>query len=682
MTSTTRKLAAIMFTDIVGYTSLMDSDEDRAFEIVRNNRRIHWRLIKKYRGKFLKEMGDGILASFPSNTDAALCALSIQQTARQLNIPLRIGIHMGEVIREKKDILGHGVNVASRVQGMAETNEIAISEIVYHDIKNKKGILFTCYGEHLLKGVKNPVTIYGIDAEKDGELDFTFDTGELIKPIDIIKKTMVVGVLLAMIVFTLIYFFFSPINNSSKKAKYSLAVFPILNISADSTNDYFSQGLTEGMITTLANIKQLSIRSSDAVIKLGDTISANLKGKLLDVDYILEGKANKQPHVASILFTLRDVKKDTYIWGNTYEKGLNELTELPGVVTNDIVRTLGLQIPTTEKERIEQRISKNYTAYDYYLRAVHEDRNWSVDGSYKTIEYLEKAIELDPEFSEAYSLYAWQWVQLSVSYPVISTKEALNKALPAAQMAIKYDSLSSDAYIILAAIYHNLKWDFEKAEVSFMKSLEINDWGEAPIYQCYCIIVEYFVTMHRLQEANDIIRKTVDNKTANFSEYSYLGIMQLGQGNYEEAARLVEKQIHYITPSWLIYSLLGIMYHYAGEFETAIQKLEIGFDMTDKRPGKLLSRLAMAYYQMEQNEKAFEILGELLDRHKQGEYGLAYPIALIYNEMGDEENTFKWLNIHYENREAYLLYIGYIDFPNLRNHPRFIDLLNKIGFDV
>ena len=123
-----RRLAAIMFTDIVGYTSLLNKEEKKAFDILRKNRRIHWKLIRKYHGRWLKEMGDGILASFSSTTDAVLCANSIQKACQEINIPLRIGIHLGEVIFEKKDVIGDGVNIASRIQGTTDTGGIVVSK--------------------------------------------------------------------------------------------------------------------------------------------------------------------------------------------------------------------------------------------------------------------------------------------------------------------------------------------------------------------------------------------------------------------------------------------------------------------------------------------------------------------------------------------------------------------------
>ena len=164
-----RRLAAIMFTDIVGYTALMGSDEDKAFQLLRKNREIQRPIIKKYRGEWLKEMGDGILASFHTASDAVRCAGEIQHAAKKEGIPLRIGIHEGEVVFEGSDVLGDGVNVASRLEELAEEGCINISGAVYKDIKNKAGIEAEFVEEKVLKNVEEPVKVYSVFCEEQEE---------------------------------------------------------------------------------------------------------------------------------------------------------------------------------------------------------------------------------------------------------------------------------------------------------------------------------------------------------------------------------------------------------------------------------------------------------------------------------------------------------------------------------
>ena len=231
-----RRLAAIMFTDIVGYTTLMGSDEKKAFDLLRKNRRIHWRLIKKYKGKLLKEMGDGMLASFSSNIDAVMCALSIQNATKELDIPLRIGIHLGDVIFENKDVLGDGVNVASRIQSSAETHGIVISETVYNDIKNKEGIEIEFLRKQQLKGVTHEIGIYSVDCQDNSVLDFTIDTGELIKPLRMGVRFMIAGFLIITVLAVAMFYILKNIAKPYPELEKSIAVIPFWNDSPDPDN--------------------------------------------------------------------------------------------------------------------------------------------------------------------------------------------------------------------------------------------------------------------------------------------------------------------------------------------------------------------------------------------------------------------------------------------------------------
>jgi adenylate cyclase len=166
--SSTRQLAAIMFTDIVGYTALMGEDEQKAFAVLRKNRQLHKPIIERYNGTWIKEMGDGILASFHTVTDSVLCATTIQQAcARSSDLRLRIGIHLGEVVFENKDVFGDGVNIASRLQALAPIGEILVSEAIYINIKNQPGFETEFFGDETLKNVAAPVKIYRVKAAND-----------------------------------------------------------------------------------------------------------------------------------------------------------------------------------------------------------------------------------------------------------------------------------------------------------------------------------------------------------------------------------------------------------------------------------------------------------------------------------------------------------------------------------
>jgi hypothetical protein len=253
-----RRLAAIMFTDIVGYTALMGSDEDKAFKVLRKNREIQRPIIKKYRGECLKEMGDGILASFHTASDAVRCAGEIQQAVKEEGIGLRIGIHEGEVVFEGGDVLGDGVNVASRLEEFAEEGCINISGAVYSNIKNKAGIRTEFIEEKKLKNVYDPIRVYKVLSDEEVDKQGGKERKST-KPQINILRFILYGLGIAIIVIFLIWKFI-PFKENIVLEK-SIAVRPFWNESDDPENEYFVNGMCEEIRTHLSKIADLKVFS-------------------------------------------------------------------------------------------------------------------------------------------------------------------------------------------------------------------------------------------------------------------------------------------------------------------------------------------------------------------------------------------------------------------------------------
>jgi class 3 adenylate cyclase len=258
-----RRLAAIMFTDIVGYTALMGSDEDKAFKVLRKNREIQRPIIKKYRGEWLKEMGDGILASFHTASDAVRCAGEIQHAVKKEGIALRIGIHEGEVVFEGGDVLGDGVNVASRLEEMAEEGAINISGAVYKDIKNKAGITAEFIEEKSLKNVEDPVKVYRVKCEEP-EVE-VLDEKPSEKKMNKLPYYIIGG--LIIVIAAILIWQFLPEKESVTvledteidKIDKSIAVLPFRNDSPDQENEYFCNGMMEEILDKLHKIGDLNV---------------------------------------------------------------------------------------------------------------------------------------------------------------------------------------------------------------------------------------------------------------------------------------------------------------------------------------------------------------------------------------------------------------------------------------
>ncbi len=294
-----RRLAAIIFTDIVGYTALMGRDEDRAFEILEINREIHKTVLSRYHGTLIKEMGDGILASFSSNSDAVRCAIEIQQEAKSENIKLRIGIHEGEMVFAGADVLGDGVNVASRLEELAEEGCINISGAVYKDIRNKAGITAEFIEEKKLKNVEEPVKIYKVHCGEHARNKEPTKQQESQKARNKLPFYIIAG--LAVGIAAILIWFLPGNDNDSKTTEVtdevidkSIAVLPFRNDSPSQENEYFCNGMVEEILTHLQKIEDLRVKSRTSIeqYRNPDKDLITIAGEL-EVAFILEGSVRK-----------------------------------------------------------------------------------------------------------------------------------------------------------------------------------------------------------------------------------------------------------------------------------------------------------------------------------------------------------------------------------------------------
>ena len=301
--SQSRQLAAIMFTDIVVYTALMDEDEQKAFELLKKNRAVQRPLIEKYNGKWLKEMGDGVLASFATVTDAVYCAKEIQKTCQNdSELNLRIGIHQGEVVFDGDDVFGSGVNIASRLEPLAPIGGILVSESVHRNLGNKKDIESTFIREEQLKNVKEPIKVYSVDV--DGEESLVASEPSVV-PQQVSPKASNLrkigfASLAVIAVLALAYFFYprqSPEDSQLAPPEVidkSIAVLPFKNDSPDPDNQYFADGMMDEILNHLQKIAELGVKSRTAVEPYRNSTQGFAAiAQELDVAFVLEGAVRK-----------------------------------------------------------------------------------------------------------------------------------------------------------------------------------------------------------------------------------------------------------------------------------------------------------------------------------------------------------------------------------------------------
>ena len=377
-----RKLAAILAADIAAYSRLMGADEAGTLARLKDCRR---ELIdpknKQYRGRVVKTTGDGILIEFPSVVDAVSCAIEVQQGMRERNadvpteerIEFRIGINLGDVIIEGRDLYGDGVNIAARLEGVAEPGGICISQTVLNHARGKIAFEVEDLGEQALKNIAKPVHVYRVLLDSSRE----------------------------------------PVMRSPDPAlalpdKPSIAVLPFQNMSGDPEQDYFTDGMVEEIITGLSRMHWLFViaRNSSFAYK-GKSPDIRQVGRELGVRYVLEGSVRKAANRLRITGQLIDAATGAHLWADRFDGGIEDVFELQDHVTSRVIGAIAPKLEQAEIERAKHKPTDSLDAYDYYLRGMASVHRWSKEGVGEALQQFYKVIELDPDFASAYGLAAW-----------------------------------------------------------------------------------------------------------------------------------------------------------------------------------------------------------------------------------------------------------------------------------
>jgi len=412
--SRSRQLAAIMFTDIVGYTKLMGEDEEKAFELLKKNRSVQRPIIEKYHGRWLKEIGDGVLASFTTVSDAVYCAKEIQETCQnEPDLSLRIGIHLGEVVFEGNDVFGDGVNIASRLEPLAPIGGILVSESVHRNLGNKKNIVSTFLREEQLKNVKEPIKVYQVQVVGVKPVFATESsaTSQQVSSKSWNPRKVAFAAAGVLLILLLSYFLYSNFSTQQQLADAppkvidkSIAVLPFKNDSPDADNQYFADGMMDEILNHLQKITELGVKSRSAVEPYrNSTLSFDTKAQELDVAYILEGAVRKYGDRFRVTTQLIDVESGNHLWSDTYDGIFSDtIFVIQSNIAKKIANSLQAVITPEEEKVIDKYPTTNVAAYELYIRAKHEQRAFFLTREDKpekaAIALFDQALKLDPNY--------------------------------------------------------------------------------------------------------------------------------------------------------------------------------------------------------------------------------------------------------------------------------------------
>ena len=471
-----RKLAAIVSTDVKGYSRLMADNEVETVESIKACRKLISKKVFEHQGRVVDTPGDNILSEFSSVNDAVECAVEIQNKLAEHNKDLpqdrkmefRIGINLGDIIEDDSRIYGDGLNIAARLEGLAEGGGICISGSAYDQVKNKLPLGYKFLGNKELKNIKEPVPVYRVltDPAYAGKLTF-----KCIKdsPRHKIMKPVIGVVIILLLIFIGGAVFrmktgMPPRGEHRKMIKEkilnlripdkpSIAVLPFINMSGDKEQEYFSDGLTEDLITDLSKVSGLFVIARNSVFAYkGKNVKVDKIGRELGVKYVLEGSVRKIGDRVRITAQLIDSKSEGHIWAERYDRDMNDIFSLQDEVREKIVAALAVQMTSDDKKRIMTPKPRSIEAYDDYLKAKDLCNSKDLEEIKQGRELLQKVIAIDPSFAKAYSdmgkTYFTQWIFGSDKDQAI-----LNKVFEYGMKAITINPDEPSGYSQLAHYY-------------------------------------------------------------------------------------------------------------------------------------------------------------------------------------------------------------------------------------
>jgi TolB-like protein/class 3 adenylate cyclase len=438
-----RRLAAIMFTDIVGYTALMGSNEDKAFEVLKKNQDIHKKLILQFNGTLIKEMGDGMLISFDLASEAVRCAIEIQKASKEQDIPLKIGIHEGEMVFADADVLGDGVNIASRLQENAEKGCIHISSSVYKNVRNKADINTRFVEERTFKNVAEPVKVYKVLRDGEEQIPFATDTKKNNK-----KYLYYILAGTVIVIAAIMMWNYLPMNSTSAPVEIekSIAVLPFVNMSNDPEQQYFSDGIMEAILNDLSKIREFKVISRTSVMQYRNTIKTIPQiAEELGVAYLLEGGVQSFDGKVRINAQLINAKQDVNVWSDNYDRELIDIFEVQSDIAQKIASELNTVLSPSEINEIQVRSTSNPEAYNLYMMGRYFWYKRTGDALRKSIDYFEQSLALDPEYALAYSGLADGFL-MRVPYDHLPRATGFSKAKEYARRALEINPKLAQAY--------------------------------------------------------------------------------------------------------------------------------------------------------------------------------------------------------------------------------------------
>ena len=685
-----RKLAAIMFTDMVGYSALSQRNEALALELVAENQRLQRTQFPLFNGREVKNTGDGFLVEFPSALQATQCAVEIQRAIaarngaqpRERHIQVRVGIHVGDVVHREADMFGDGVNIAARIEPLAIGGGLCLSETVYAQVRNKLDVGLTKLDAPDLKHIEVPIDVYRVvlpwETKTEGKKQNARNRVEARSSRSSTKFAWIAALLLLVVGFGWWWADHSgktvkKVATAQTNAAYqkSIAVLPFVNLSVDKGDEYLSDGMTEELLNVLTKVKGLRVpgRSSSFAFKGRNEDDIFRKvGEQLHVNAVLEGSVRKAGDKLRITAQLINVADGFHLWSETYDGDMKDILAVQSDVAKRVVQALQVQLGVDEARALAKKSTENPEAHRLYLLGRYHFTKFTRAGWTNAIHYYEQALQVDPGFALAYcglaDTYGWAGGQL------MPGREAWAKEMELAQKAMALDPNLAEAHLSVATAFFSVLGP-HVSEKELDRAVELNP----NLVLAYDQYGWTFGAMGRFDEAIAAEKRALELDPLNTLLNTDLAFFLYWARRYDEATTQIRQTLELDPNNGFAHSILGWCLIWKANKAEARAEFQKATTLDDLP--WYVSSVGYACAVSGDRAKAEQILRELDELAKQ-RYVSPANRAAVYLGLGEKGKALDWLEKAYEERDPIFWWIQEQLYDSVRNEPRFQALMQKV----
>jgi adenylate cyclase len=693
-----RKLAAIMFTDMVGYSALSQRDDKLAQELLEEHRRLLREIFPRFNGTEIKTIGDAFLIEFNSALEAAQCAIEIQRTLAKRNhdvtserrIELKIGIHIGDVVHRGGDVYGDGVNIASRIEALAGAGGICVSMDVERQIRNALEARFEKLAPTELKNISVAMDLFRIVLPWEQKSEVRGQKSEIRKRpvVPSSRRFALIGGLGLLVAIVIGWWWTTktgrtPASPSAASRISSLAVLPFKNYSGEPNQEYFADGMTDLLTTELSGIGALTVKSHQSALKFkGSTKSMPEIGQELHADAIMEGSVLRDGNHITVNVQLIEAPTDRHLWAKKFDGDVTNIFKMRNEVVEAVAREIKTTISPEQSTRLSSARAVNPAALQEYLIGRQSWNRQTEKGFADALEHFNRAKEIDPGFALAWAGVAD--VYWASSDAQIAPTEARVKAKAAAKRALELDDSLAEAHTALAATIYSVEFQWEEAEREFQRAIQLKPNYALAHWQYGWLLIfvgraeEALKEMERAVESDPLspVMTTDVNVPHQMRAWKSSGVE--GKREYDKAIAQCRKAIELDPSFYLPHFVLGTIAARGPNYAKAIEEFRLAQTM-ETQP-ILTAYLGYAYARNGQRDKALETLAELnqLAAHR---FVTPFCQALVYLGLAENSQAIDWLEKAYEGQSVWVCWLKVEPiFDPLRSDPRFQALYQRMNF--